>query len=312
MNINIYTGMGKNASSFLREYFLQLNLLTIVQEEKYDVLKKIMDYSLRKPYYLLTKEEKDNIINELKLLANQKNIDNILIGATDFSGAYYNNYFHETNALLAIKEIFSKYNPKIIFIFRKQDDFLESQYRELITRGYKESLETFLNYRNNEFGIYSRGSFKINISVEDLNYYEHIKHLYNLFGKEKVLALPVELLKIKKEETLKKICAFLDTKYIDYEPSNKNESLDINSLLLIKKINNVVEFLGLKKIITKYIKGEGDVKKIISKVKFWKTDNNKKFINNEMRKKILLLHAIDNQKLSELIDIDLKDLGYYN
>lgn len=195
-----HIGLPKSATSYLQKNFFPVLNLTYLgkhYDSKIDKRDNNKDFEklfralFYKQPFQVTEEEYNKIKN---LIGHNKKI---LYSNEVMVGSYTINFNNGYQIAHHIKNGFP--NSKIIYVIRKQDDFIESLYRQAIRNGYSHSIKKFLNYK--------KGSFRINnyendgqIDLFSLDYYKQLTFYTNIFGKENLLVLPYELLKINRTD----------------------------------------------------------------------------------------------------------------
>ena len=250
--------------------------------------------------------EKNKINNFIQNLDCEK----ILFSSEGLTGSNrydcLNNIFN-TNIL---KMIFPE--AKIIFMFRNQSNWLESIYNQRVIKEKKNiKINNYLGYKNSTF---VKGKY---LHIEAFNWLNIYENYVKNFESENVLALPYELMKEDMNLFLSKFYEFSEIE--PYHPKviedvNPKENVFIAEVnLLLRFYLNSIEYIKvdkIKKIIRQNDKG---FKKLLEKIKIFnlKIDYSKEILTLEQREKILKIHEESNKKLSELINIDLGQYGYY-
>lgn len=241
------------------------------------------------------------------LQSNYNNInDNILISKESYSGSLNLNENKKIKFNLAnkIKKNYPK--AKIIITIRKQEDWILSYYVFCLKNFYiHRSINNIIQKNLNYF-------------TSKLSYFDLLYHYINLFGFNNVLIIPVEMLSKQTEEVFKKIEIFTGEKLlrdkINFSLVNNSNYNVIYVFLLIffsKIINLFVYlfyFLGLFKTRKKPKEYFSFIEKILNFI-----FTNKKFrisINKKNKKILDDFFDENNYKLSKLININLKNLGY--
>ncbi|OGI00444.1 MAG: hypothetical protein A2Y25_11890 [Candidatus Melainabacteria bacterium GWF2_37_15] len=302
--IIIHVGAHKTASTFLQEkifnrlsdiYYTGWHIKNknLIDDDplEMDLPKKLM---LENPLSIDFDQEKQRIENFIQTIPENK----IIYSCEGLFG--YMNQSYRDNIFLsdALKKIFP--NAKIFLVVRKQDTWLESAYRHLISRGKSISVNKFLNYYKGEFKDLYFGIDHNVIDVKAFNWANFVDNYVKLFGKDRVLVLPYEMFKKNQNEFLTRFYKFADIQ--PFYPADNvivNKGLS-NTSLFISYYTNFFLQRKLRIIFNKFLKS---------------LDNciclNWEIINEKIKREIMDLHKESNQKLEELIGIDLKQYGYY-
>ncbi|WOE70347.1 sulfotransferase [Hydrogenimonas thermophila] len=299
-----HIGLPKSATSYLQKNFFPVLNLTYLgkhYDSKIDKRDNNKDFEklfralFYKQPFQVTEEEYNKIKN---LIGHNKKI---LYSNEVMVGSYTINFNNGYQIAHHIKNGFP--NSKIIYVIRKQDDFIESLYRQAIRNGYSHSIKKFLNYK--------KGSFRINnyendgqIDLFSLDYYKQLTFYTNIFGKENLLVLPYELLKINRTLFLKKLTSFMSVEYIEPLSSEKTNSQDGYILLLIMRFIN--SFIS-KKIQNRLndVLFFNKIGKLLNYIPY-----KRKFISYELQKKIQEFYNESNKKASEKFHLELENFGY--
>lgn len=201
---------------------------------------------------------------------------------------------------------------KILLFIREQRSMILSTYQEYIkNQGVQTLLEAIdeSNYPDGKIPAVRPSLYKYDLLI---SYYQQ------LFGQDRVLVIPFELFKLNNLDTVKKILDFIEADYTtdSLETTNFNTSLnpsyELGGLPIRRKISQIVGQLEI------------DNSRRNPRVIFFNRVN--KVINQLLPKsvhqqqKMYLQQTIDqtvkdtfrlsNQKTSDLIGINLADLGY--
>ena len=325
----IHVGMPKAASTFLQNYFFP-NLKGISYWEIYKHPNSYLIESFINTNYLHVNSE---VKEKLALYLEQSAEKKVLLSYESFFGNYANNYnLNYTNSLL-LKEVFDK--PYIILIIRKQDELLESNYNQLVKQGYSKPFHQYINYYRGKY-LRSIDSSSISINRENLNYLQYIDNYIELFGKDRLLVLPFELLKQDRHLFLEKITSFTQTQFEEMainESGRTKKSLSAVSLpvarffnrFFITDISNGNGFIPrqpymfpLKRrmksnplliplyYLSKYM-GVHTITQIIDRIYYKRATP----MNEQQRKELMQYYAPNNQELDQKYHLGLKKFGYY-
>lgn len=211
----------------------------------------------------------DEINNQLKIL-NKKGTKKILISREIMSGDLLKFYSNSKFIHKKLKKALP--NSIIIITLRYQYDWLISCYRESVNIHHYQSFYQFL------FGKKSENDF-IKNDIKNLNFYEYLKSLFNLFGKENVKILFYEEFKSNKYNFINKIEKILniDKLYIANKSEIPNRGYSALSIYLSIARYNFFQFIGLKKLIHRpiYFFGKNSIPagfediSILPKKKYW-------------------------------------------
>lgn len=137
--------------------------------------------SLNVCQYQQSLDDAKNYVNELMSSVDE---EKVIISYEGFCGGsaldqYGGIYRHQERIAESVREIFSDYRPKIVFIIRRQDEFLESCYLQQIKEGR----------------ILDFSSFKNSINVEGLQWNPMLDNFSQIY-KDDFSVIPFELLKL--------------------------------------------------------------------------------------------------------------------
>ena len=251
-------------------------------------------------------------------------------------GSSFTNFHNHFLFADAIKHICP--SAKIVFVIRKQADYVHSQYMQAIHMGSAFSINYFINYSNGSFGNYTPSPWKkANLDIRILNYMNFVNTYIERFGKENILVLPFELLRGNKELFIKKLEQFtggnaaLDAYQKTSIVRNKSYSLIAYYIaILVNGINDpcTPSFFRLtKKVLSKTFKRlmfqgssakKNQEKKSSLKLRDFLQNGLDKLIyikadllTPKQRQEILSLHRESNMQLNELFNLNLEKFGYY-
>lgn len=307
MNILHYAhiGMGKTGSTFLqRQLFPTFNCKMISSDTKqsfpsnFDFIRTSNKLWIN----LLTSSREDRTNNPSFLAYTARDICKSFHNVETF----YNNF---SNSSILSAEGITGFHPdvcrlnctllklagvsKVIYIFRRQESWIFSQWNQLIIKedrlGFYASIEDLFNLEN---------SNQISISA---NWSAYIEVLDNIFGPENVLALPYELFRDEPISYLNYICSFAQQASIkDYRHFIENKSTDISHYLTyrIDKLNKP-KMAKVKKILPAWAQPL-----FLKKIK----------INSALslqEKHVQYNFYSSNMWLQQRVGLDLKKYGYF-
>lgn len=335
--IILHVGTEKSGSTYIQEkYFSNLKNICYISRPSEDniiweSLKIIInnnpqDYNLKSIKEQVYEYIENNIIEK-----------KILISWEDIFGIMYNGFFSNKQITEAVHFIFPQ--AKIFLVIRRQDTFIESIYKHIIKAGYSISLESYINYNKGDFftnNIIYNGLPSANIN--NFCYLNYINFYYDLFGKENVFVLPFEMLKQNEKRFISLIFDRfkLELNSVKEKKINqdiKNKGLSFISYYLFRVFNrfiynkyNTMGFI-VEKPFFNYLKKYKNKNNVFYFL--YKISNNFTFKNlvlliekiyykkvnvmpQELKNDILSYHKKSNKNLSDLINIDLKEYGYYD
>lgn len=218
MHIFLHIGLHKTGTTFLQKNF-QKNLSN----------KKNIDFNppeimpLLELIFVNRKDIKSKILKIKKIIESKKrnrNVKNLFISSERISQLFCTNNYEEN--LLIIKDIFPK--AKIILFLRYQTDWLLSCYKQSIHSGDCQSIENFLNYKNNKFKnvntTYNSKGF-LHTSIHKVDYFLLVEKYIKQYGKKNVFIFFYENFKKNKKKTVSEICKILKINNINYITNDK-------------------------------------------------------------------------------------------
>ncbi|MFB6225233.1 MAG: hypothetical protein ABEI13_02145 [Candidatus Paceibacteria bacterium] len=214
---------------------------------------------------------------------------------------------------------------KILIVIREQESMLNSLYRHYIRRGGLRTPEEFLlpkKYLRCPDGSTPPGWERTpQFTLDYYKYHKLINHYQDLFSSENVLVLPMEILKRSEEEyinTIRKFAGVKDNVYIKNELFRKHEGIThfeayikrfTNPFLNSDSVNDYTWMSPLDVYKSQYI-----WEKLIYSINTITPNDIKEKIADERKNKIEEItdgyYCESNKKTNDLINTDLKQLGY--
>jgi len=202
-------------------------------------------------------------------------------------------------------------NAKILITIREQVSLTKSIYDQYLRSGGVSSIKSYISKNNESYIPMFNKSF--------LKYYKISKYYEDIFGKDNVLVLPIEMLKNDAEVYFKRLYAFADIKYpesfikeiIKQPKYNVSNSRLMSALYLLRFFNFLSEPSNFN---MRMGKGLLNVKRIFEITRHLVP----KKISLILNRKIALIisdhysdyFAKDNVNLSKKYNLDLKKYGY--
>lgn len=198
---------------------------------------------------------------------------------------------------------------QIIITVRNQVAIIDSMYRQYIYQGGVMKFVDFLNL-DGKWNHYLRG-----YNLDYLKYDRLVSLYYDVFGKENVLVLPQELLRENQDTFVQLISDFMKVDIPKLKPSkSSNESLSNLSTALMRVINHFTfnsqrpNHLISNWISTKPIKKVFQV--ILDPYLFSLFSRKRSYLKEHQKERLSDYFAESNFELNNLIDFNLKELGY--
>jgi hypothetical protein len=285
----LHTGLPKAGSTFLQRHFFSkftehsyissdkklpqefrfiLKLNSQFDQLSTDRVKRIVSA----PYQLRETETIKRRIRESLIRSGKE----LLLSSEGLCGVSYAPLRNNPEVSLLLHEIFGP--AKVIFIFRKQSDFCESIYKQLVFT--ENRFKRFLHF-DEMFSTEQR--LDTLATLEEHNWHQCVQNYIRIFGKHNVLALPFEMLRFDLHKMVDLICQFLS--YSPELPTN---------------------FYSLKERVSE---------KIVQRnfTRFFFSSRHESFSELDLQKKSAIdaYHRSSNQLLAELTGINLESYGYY-
>jgi hypothetical protein len=190
----------------------------------------------------LTSEE----INEFKSL---RKSSNTFISSEGLIGDAFNNMLPLYYNLDLMKALDS--DIKIIIFIRAQHKLLASYYNYAVQEGYYAGIEKFLNYHNKDFQSFNSLRYNnSNVEIQSLDFYELLISVRKLFGPEKVLMLPIEMLRNDTEVFIRRLEIFCGAAFNrnGFNPGIKNIGMNSAQIYFLRIVNRIsdTKLFGLR------------------------------------------------------------------
>jgi len=131
------------------------------------------------------------------------------------------NFWDHTHITRCLKHLFP--DARIIIVIRRQDELVESIYKQSLQSGYHQRIDSFLNYRRKTFQNAGDHLGQPNIDIKQLDLNRYVQSYASHFGRENMLVLPYELLRLDQQAFLNKLFAFINVEPF-YPPRNGREN----------------------------------------------------------------------------------------
>lgn len=232
--IVFHVGLHKTGTTWLpRGYFSEHPEITMLSKSEEPWNDRLLNYLIQ------TREGKFNPENCRKMLFglikkySQENL-NYVISAERLSGHPFSGGYGSFKIADRIKLAFPE--SKIIIVLRNQEEMLLSVYRQLVLEGYMGKFKDLINSVGWKTPVFSKGFFEYDLLVE--------KYI-SLFGKNNILILFFEELKISPNNFVAKINNFINLS--SFQPSNIN---------IKAHLTPDIRFIRAQRVVNKFRKSE--------------------------------------------------------
>src|ERR1700730_15837432 len=213
--VYLHLGMPKTGTTFLQtRCFPYLKGIRFRDKDIMELLDRIIYTNPISLDLQRTRHEADsflgNVAEERLLISHER-----LFG--DMLKTYHDNVYIAG----CLKIVFPEAKP--IIIIRRQDELVESIYKQSLQAGYYQRINSFLNYRNNAFGDSCDQPGLPNLDIKQINLHRYIQNYVKHFGRENVTVLPYELLRRDQRAFLEKLAVAVNVEPF-YPPLNVQEN----------------------------------------------------------------------------------------
>jgi Sulfotransferase domain len=328
--VYLHLGMPKTGTTFLQtRYFPHLEGVSYQNKEIVELLNRVI-YS--NPVML----DLNSIRHEADGLLNRVNKDRLLISQERLFGDMLRNYQDNVYLTGCLKVIFPR--AKLIIVVRRQDDLVESIYKQSLQSYCYQKLNSFLNYRHKTFADALDQHGLPNIDVKQINLYSYVRNYVQHFGKDNVTVLPYELLRRDQSAFLNRLAAAINV--APFQPAvhhEENRSYSWLSCRIALGLNRFVRVEGDGSRVLQFIPNkplsrllrkepaEGGLDKILRAINRRLTLRHvlqngvdrvvyvrRNLISQKKRERIMEFHRESNARLDREFNLDLKLYGYYS
>jgi hypothetical protein len=194
-DVYLHVGFPKTGTTFLQEYCLpHLRGIHVVTLRNFStptgVTERLWRVTAGYPLFVDMDENRAAMDRFLRGIDEDK----VLISSERLAGTGlwgFRDNFQVTDCLRRLLPA-----AKIILTIRRQDDFLESLYRQAVRNHFDVPIDTYLNYVRHEFIDWYRPPLAFpSINVWHFNYHAYVQNYIAAFGRSNVLVLPYEMLR---------------------------------------------------------------------------------------------------------------------
>lgn len=328
-NVYLHLGMPKTGTTFLQaRCFPYLKGIRYPDQEIMELLDRII---YTNPIFLdlqRTRQEADSILGNISE-------DCLLISHERLFGNMLTNYHDNVYLAGCLKAVFPE--AKLVVVIRRQDELVESIYKQSLQSYYHQRINSFLNYRNKTFEDACDQMGLPNLDIKQIDLSKYVQNYVEHFGRDRIAVLPYELLLQDQRAFLEKLFAFISVEpFYPDRNSQENRSYSWLSCHIALLLNRFVWVEGDGSRLFKFIPNKpfsSFLKRRSSESRFHKPLSaiNRRLtlrhllqngvdrvfyfkgnlISREKRELIMAFHAESNRALDEEFDLNLKSYGYY-
>ena len=254
----------------------------------------------------------------------------ILFSNEDLFGDAYENFTQNAANAQTIKALLP--SASIFLVVRRQDAFLSSMYKQTLHEGHSVSPAAFINFRGNAFSEYRHN--RINIDLRSLNLTAYVKNYMDVFGRDNVCVLPFEWLMQKQEVFFARFFAFanLETQPVPPLQGPINRGYSATSAAIARVLNKWPRVDGSRRLFIdrpphwagSLARSRRRIPRALGQIGSQATLRNvlQKGLDRiayvpfrpfapSLNAAIVDYFRADNQRLAELLGLDLERLGYF-
>ena len=208
---------------------------------------------------------------------------------------------------------------KIWLVVRRQDQWVESAYSQLLKAGWSTTVERFLNYHRGDgrgdgyFDRYNIGLYNgPNVDARDLDWLAFDSHYRERWGQDAVLTLPFELFRADPRDFLQRFYDFAELEGVFQDAGERvNESWSALSIGLAQLVNKIP--MPIKLALRDRLGKQWHPSAVLARTvePLLPARRRPKSVSPELARALLELHREDNRALGERMGIDLSAYGYF-
>lgn len=311
VQVTIHVGLSKAASTFLQESFFPAVKDALFVHAPYTAVPEPNPIQ-RFVRALFTRNvaclDLPRIRDEIAAFVQRSGHARVLVSSEALFGTPFENNADFRRNADVLAEVFEA--PKIWFIVRRQDTWLESWYSQLLKMGLSTSPARFTNYRAGAFGDHELPVYAgPNLDVRDLDWSCYVQHYRRTFGTSNLLVQAHEGLRVDPAEFLGRFCGFAGIAPFVPEPARSvNPSLSPVAAALARAVNLLPAVL--KQELRGLVPGTLHPARVLDRL-LGPVLPERRLFPPTLARAALRLHHENNRRLAELIDEDLAPYGYY-
>ena len=327
-SIYLHLGMPKTGTTFLQTRCFPF--LTGIRYRDPRIMNLLDQIAYTNPAFLdldLIKREADGIMDAAG--------ESMLISHERLFGNMLSNFWDHTYITRSLKHLFP--DARIIIVIRRQDELVESIYKQSLQSGYHQRIDSFLNYRKKALQDAADTLGQPNLDVKQLDLRRYVQSYAAHFGRNNLLVLPYELMREDQETFLKKLFAFIDVEpFYPNRNGRENRSYSWLSSHVALFLNRFVRIEGdgsrflqfiPNKPFSSFLAGAPSDRRLdrslravnrgltlryvlqngLDKVAY----TNRNLISDKKRELIISVHRESNRALDVEFDLGLGSFGYY-
>lgn len=296
----LHVGLHKTGSTYLqRQIFPRLEDVVYNGPGLWEDWAKALDRQLRfwSPLYIDCAAWRA----ELERVRRERGGKRLLYSQESLVGRLLDGYRDHAYLADMLQAIFPA--AKVFLVYRRQDDWAESAYRQTLHLGMSVPVADFLNLRKGRFRDLERPAYIVpSINVNQLDWTRIVESYQRRFGRENVLALPYEMMTRALPSFLDRFYAF--SGIAPYHPErivHENRGYSLVAARLAYLVNRFVPGREGKKRL------RGFLQERLDRVGYRPGH----LIDSELRLRILEQYRDANRRLAALTGCDLAAYGYY-
>lgn len=336
--IIVHVGIHKTATTFLQERcFPQLTGVHFVHHQNYTatpatgivgLLSGILE---RDTPFLDLDQEKRALTRMLAAVPEPL----VLISLERLFGNMYYNFYNNGHITRCLGHLVP--DASIVVVIRRQDDLLESLYRQCLRRYFSPTVDGYLNYVNGEF---QNRDFRLvfpSMNARRLDLYRYVRNYAATFGRDNVLVLPYEKLRSDRDGFLTDLYGFMQVEpFYPTDHQRLHQSYTPLSCRIARLVNHAVRSdwreprrwqVIPERPFSGYLSGRGtkrwperllaridrglSVNHVLENVVDRIPQARRNMISDQRRRLIMELHGESNRALDEEFGLGLAEYGYY-
>jgi hypothetical protein len=208
-------------------------------------------------------------------------------------------------------------DAKVLLVVRRQDQWAESAYSQLLKAGWTTTMARYLNWDGREFGRYNIGLYNgPNVDARDLDWAAFDGFYRRVFGEDRVSTLPFELFREDSRAFLERLYDFAGIEEGVFPDSSQRVNRSWSRLSIgVARVVNAIPMpikLALRERVDQRWHPSAVLARTVDPLLGPLLGGRKaKQMDPDMARALLEVHAAGNRALAERIGIDLGAYGYH-